>query len=179
MSRRLHGGWPSRGTLPLSFVLSAIASSCSQAPSSSRLCSYCSGPRKWRQRGERGRDSGVEGVEREEEEKNREDGMLEKLIGLTNIGLYEPRLVAIRLYHRGRDEHHAMEQHKWRFLQRAAPTVPLSDFVDVVRAVEQRARCCYSESTAILNDDGDGFAEMLLLDGCFILEFSAKLSRTN
>jgi hypothetical protein len=93
--------------------------------------------------------------------------------------LYEPRLVAIRLYHRGRDEHHAMEQHKWRFHQRAAPTVPLSDFVDVVRAVEQRARCCYSESTAILNDDGDGFAEMLLLDGCFILEFSAKLSRTN
>ena len=92
--------------------------------------------------------------------------------------LYEPRLVAIRLYHRGRDEHHAMEQHKWRFLQRA-PTVPLSDFVDAVRAVEQRARCCYSESTAILNDDGDGFAKMLLLDGCFILEFSAKLSHTN
>ncbi|BAT16434.1 Os12g0230301 [Oryza sativa Japonica Group] len=71
-----------------------------------------------------------------------------------------------------------MEQHKWRFLQRA-PTVPLSDFVDAVRAVEQRARCCYSESTAILNDDGDGFPKMLLLDGCFILEFSAKLSRTN
>uniref|UniRef100_A0A0E0RFG6 Uncharacterized protein n=1 Tax=Oryza rufipogon TaxID=4529 RepID=A0A0E0RFG6_ORYRU len=83
--------------------------------------------------------------------------------------LYEPRLVAIRPYHHGRDELHAMEQHKWRFLQRA-PTVPLSDFVDAVRAVEQRARCCYSESTAILDDDGDGFAEMLLLDGCFILE---------
>ncbi|BAT16471.1 Os12g0236325 [Oryza sativa Japonica Group] len=92
--------------------------------------------------------------------------------------LYEPRLVAIRPYHHGRDELHAMEQHKWRFLQRA-PTVPLSDFVDAVRAVEQRARCCYSESTAILDDDGDGFAEMLLLDGCFILEFSAKLSRAN
>uniref|UniRef100_A0A0E0I8Y3 Uncharacterized protein n=1 Tax=Oryza nivara TaxID=4536 RepID=A0A0E0I8Y3_ORYNI len=74
MSRRLHGGWPSRGTLPFPFILSAIAGSCSQAPSSSRLCSYCSGLRKWRQRGERGRDSGVEGVEREEEEKNREDG---------------------------------------------------------------------------------------------------------
>nr|ABA96904.1 hypothetical protein LOC_Os12g13370 [Oryza sativa Japonica Group] len=45
--------------------------------------------------------------------------------------LYEPRLVAIRPYHHGRDELHAMEQHKWRFLQRA-PTVPLSDFVDAM-----------------------------------------------
>ncbi|BAS96523.1 Os06g0186800 [Oryza sativa Japonica Group] len=61
-----------------------------------------------------------------------------------------------------------MEQHKWRFLRRflqRAPTVPLSDFVDGVRAVEQRARCCYSESMAIFDDDGDGFTEMLLLLG--------------
>ncbi|KAB8086689.1 hypothetical protein EE612_010159 [Oryza sativa] len=94
---------------------------------------------------------------------------------------YEPRLVSIGPYYRGRDELRAMEQHKWRllrhFLQRAA-TVPLSDFMRAVRAVEQRARCCYSERTAIFDDDDDddGFAEMLLLDGCFILEFFFKLN---
>uniref|UniRef100_A0A0E0JY17 Uncharacterized protein n=1 Tax=Oryza punctata TaxID=4537 RepID=A0A0E0JY17_ORYPU len=71
-----------------------------------------------------------------------------------------------------------MEQHKLRllrhFLERAA-TVPLSGFVRAVRDVEQRARCCYSERTSVF--DGDGFAEMLLLDGCFILEFFFKWNR--
>ncbi|XP_015694613.2 UPF0481 protein At3g47200-like [Oryza brachyantha] len=95
-----------------------------------------------------------------------------------NRRLYEPRLVSIGPYYRGRDELRAMEQHKWRllrhFLERAG-AVPLSDFVRAVRGVEQRARCCYSERTAIF--DGDGFAEMLLLDGCFILEFLFKWNR--
>ncbi|KAB8086684.1 hypothetical protein EE612_010151 [Oryza sativa] len=84
-----------------------------------------------------------------------------------NKKLYEPQLVSIGPYYRGRDALRAMEQHKLRllrhFLQRAA-TVPLSDFVRAVRAVERRARCCYSERTSVF-------------DGCFILEFFFKWNR--
>ncbi|TVU33301.1 hypothetical protein EJB05_25111, partial [Eragrostis curvula] len=59
----------------------------------------------------------------------------------------------------------------------------LADYVTAVRAVEQRARRCYSERTAIFDaaqgaggDDqsADEFAWMLLLDGCFILQFFIK-----
>ncbi|PUZ75023.1 hypothetical protein GQ55_1G114300 [Panicum hallii var. hallii] len=94
-----------------------------------------------------------------------------------NRTLYEPRLVSVGPYYRGRAELRAMERHKWRYLrhllQRAAP-VPLRAFVRAVRDVESRARACYSEADA---DAEDGFAEMLLLDGCFVLEFFFKWHR--
>ena len=119
--------------------------------------------------------------------------------------LYEPRLVSVGPYYRGRAALRAMEQHKWRYLhelmarppQQAAPS--LADYVRAVRGVEQEARRCYSERTSIFFDatataaqsdsepsaggeieeapstgGQDGFAEMLMLDGCFILEFFAK-----
>ncbi|CAL4888730.1 unnamed protein product [Urochloa decumbens] len=92
-----------------------------------------------------------------------------------NKELYEPRLVSIGPYYRGRAELRAMEQHKWRYLRhllRRAATVPLRALVSAVRGVEARARGCYSE--AIAGGEDDGFAEMLLLDGCFVLEFFFK-----
>ncbi|CAN6237762.1 unnamed protein product [Urochloa humidicola] len=96
--------------------------------------------------------------------------------------LYEPRLVSVGPYYRGRPELRAMEQHKWRYLrhllQRAAADVPLRDLVRAVRGVETRARGCYSESEAAAIDVvADDFAEMLLLDGCFVLEFFFKWHR--
>ncbi|CAM0152611.1 unnamed protein product [Urochloa decumbens] len=94
--------------------------------------------------------------------------------------LYEPRLVSVGPYYHGRAELRAMEQHKWRYLrhllERAACVPqhagkqPLRALVCAVRAVESRARGCYSEAI----DDVPDFAEMLLLDGCFVLEFFFK-----
>ncbi|CAL4888781.1 unnamed protein product [Urochloa decumbens] len=95
-----------------------------------------------------------------------------------NKELYEPRLVSIGPYYRGRAALRAMEQHKWRLLRELLsnrehhPGILLGMCVKAVRGVEQHARCCYSERT---DNDVEGFAEMLLLDGCFIIQFFAKL----
>ncbi|XP_066325408.1 UPF0481 protein At3g47200-like [Miscanthus floridulus] len=118
--------------------------------------------------------------------------------------LYEPRLVSIGPYYRGWEALRAMEQHKWRYMRELMgrppqPAASLGDYVRAVRDVEQEARRCYSERTSIFDaaqseppgggeieeeqsrHDGDpggpgpdSFAEMLMLDGCFILEFFAK-----
>ncbi|CAN6251025.1 unnamed protein product [Urochloa humidicola] len=100
----------------------------------------------------------------------------------SNKELYEPRLVSIGPYYRGRPALRAMEQHKWRYLHELLaqhPNASLSDFVRAIRGVEHRARRCYSERTDIsgsgAGDHGSGgFGEMLLLDGCFILQFFIK-----
>lgn len=115
--------------------------------------------------------------------------------------LYEPRLVSIGPYYRDRAALRTMEQHKWRYMRelmrRPHSLPPLDSYVRAVRNVEQKARCCYSERTDIscsaaqsepsgggeieeARSPGgpgpapDGFAEMLMLDGCFILELLAK-----
>uniref|UniRef100_A0ACD5V8B2 Uncharacterized protein n=1 Tax=Avena sativa TaxID=4498 RepID=A0ACD5V8B2_AVESA len=126
-----------------------------------------------------------------------------------NKQLYEPRMVSIGPYYRGREELRAMEQLKLRYLRdflgrgaRDHQIPPLSSYVGAVRKVEERARRSYYEETELFGiigkeasaqsvpapgsspDSGaeqgeqaqycDGFAEMLLLDGCFILELLFK-----
>ncbi|KAJ3683561.1 hypothetical protein LUZ60_013788 [Juncus effusus] len=97
------------------------------------------------------------------------------MIRENNRELYEPRVVSIGPYHRGKESLLAMEAHKPRclidFLDRN-PTVGLEVYVKEMRALETRARKCYSE---IIDMSKDEFTEMLLLDGCFILEFFLKV----
>ncbi|CAL5097865.1 unnamed protein product [Urochloa decumbens] len=111
-----------------------------------------------------------------------------------NKELYEPRLVSIGPYYRGREALRTMEQHKWRYLRElldAHPKVSLADCARAVRKKEVQARRCYSDKHVNCNNAGSGgndihdgqqsrptdFAEMLLLDGCFILQFFRKLHR--
>lgn len=119
-----------------------------------------------------------------------------------NNQLYKPRMVSIGPYYRGREELRAMEQHKLRYLrdflersrmEEKVTPASLSSFVEAIRKDEQRARHSYYERTTLFDikkeapvqsgsseiagpseETQDGFAEMLLLDGCFILEFIFK-----
>ncbi|KAJ3683560.1 hypothetical protein LUZ60_013787 [Juncus effusus] len=97
------------------------------------------------------------------------------IIRETNRELYEPRVVSIGPYHHGKESLLAMEAHKPRclidFLERNN-NVGLEVYVKEIRALEARARKCYSES---INMNEDEFAEMLLLDGCFMLESFFKI----
>uniref|UniRef100_I1NP29 Uncharacterized protein n=1 Tax=Oryza glaberrima TaxID=4538 RepID=I1NP29_ORYGL len=94
---------------------------------------------------------------------------------------YEPRLVSIGPYHHGAAALRAMEDHKWRYLhdllsRRAGDGVAVvtaSALVAEMRTLEPRARACYSERPVGM-DSSDDFVRMLLLDGCFILEFFFK-----
>ncbi|EAY74561.1 hypothetical protein OsI_02449 [Oryza sativa Indica Group] len=106
---------------------------------------------------------------------------------------YEPRLVSIGPYYHGAAALRAMEDHKWRYLHdllspqgppepnHRVPLPPLvsglsaSALVEKMRSLEAEARACYSEQPVDLSSDD--FVQMLLLDGCFILEFFRKWRR--
>ncbi|KAL6597786.1 hypothetical protein ACP70R_046591 [Stipagrostis hirtigluma subsp. patula] len=91
-----------------------------------------------------------------------------------NRTAYEPRMVSIGPYYHGVAALRAMEDHKWRylhdFLNRNA-SISSALLIQEMRSLEARAVACYSERPLL--DSGD-FTRMLLLDGCFILEFFFK-----
>ncbi|KAK1292122.1 UPF0481 protein [Acorus calamus] len=82
---------------------------------------------------------------------------------------YEPGVVSIGPYHRGKERLRAMEEHKWRMARRLFDKHPedkLEECLQKMMALEGRARSCYSERVDMGSRE---FAEMMLLDGCFIL----------
>ncbi|KAM3190015.1 hypothetical protein ACQJBY_068321 [Aegilops geniculata] len=92
-----------------------------------------------------------------------------------NRHLYEPQMVSVGPLHRGAARLRAMEEHKWRYLRDllARGHAPLASYARAARALEPAARRRYAEPTEDLLPPRD-FAEMLLLDGCFIVEFFLK-----
>ncbi|KAF3341661.1 hypothetical protein FCM35_KLT00299 [Carex littledalei] len=87
---------------------------------------------------------------------------------------YEPQVVSIGPFYRGRENLRAMEEQKVYllrdFLARYCE-IDIKVLVEEMRLLEDRARQCYAES---INLDSREFVEMLLLDGCFILENAVK-----
>uniref|UniRef100_A0A0D3G4X8 Uncharacterized protein n=1 Tax=Oryza barthii TaxID=65489 RepID=A0A0D3G4X8_9ORYZ len=99
----------------------------------------------------------------------------------SNRTSYEPRVVSIGPYYHGGAALRTIEDHKWHYLQGllsrhagdgSVAAVSASTLVAEIRTLEARARACYSERPAGLASDD--FILMLLLDGCFILEFLLK-----
>ncbi|KAJ4783606.1 hypothetical protein LUZ62_034852 [Rhynchospora pubera] len=92
-----------------------------------------------------------------------------------NKQLYEPRMVSIGPYHHGRDAFHAMEMHKLRYLRdylSRNTRNSINHCISKLRGLEFQARQCYFEEVKLQTDE---FLEMMLLDGCFIIEFLMKL----
>ncbi|KAK3408188.1 hypothetical protein EUGRSUZ_J00476, partial [Eucalyptus grandis] len=81
----------------------------------------------------------------------------------------KPEIVSIGPYHRGREDLLEFEEHKWFFLKRFLhrTSLKMESLVISVARLESSARLCYSEP--VLMSSGD-FLEMMLLDGCFVLE---------
>ncbi|KAJ9128818.1 hypothetical protein P3X46_034444 [Hevea brasiliensis] len=94
-----------------------------------------------------------------------------------NEKAYEPQMIAIGPYHHGKPRLIAMEKHKRRFLksflQRTCEN-DVSRYVQLLRRWEESARKCYAEPLHLSEDE---FVEMMLLDGCFIIEFLCKLTK--
>ncbi|KAF0900009.1 hypothetical protein E2562_026250 [Oryza meyeriana var. granulata] len=92
-----------------------------------------------------------------------------------NSHLYEPQMVSVGPFHRGAARLRAMEEHKWRYLRdllaRNPADAPLASYTRAARALEPAARRRYAEPVPLTARE---FAEMLLLDGCFIVEFFLK-----
>lgn len=84
---------------------------------------------------------------------------------------YNPNLISIGPFNRGNPMFEAMEEQKLRYLERFIQrnkNKTLEDYLSALMKWEKEARDCYVE---IINLSSSDFIEMLLLDGCFIIEF--------
>jgi hypothetical protein len=95
-----------------------------------------------------------------------------------NEKAYIPDKVSIGPYHHGKQGLETMEEHKWRYMDALLSRKPdleasLDDCLTALREVEHRARACYEEEINVTDDE---FLQMMLVDGCFIIELFLKYS---
>ncbi|XXG88416.1 hypothetical protein AAC387_Pa12g0626 [Persea americana] len=93
-----------------------------------------------------------------------------------NRNAYDPQVISIGPFHyrRREVELQAMEEHKWKYLHdilSRSGEGSLERYLIAVRELEESARNCYSEVIAL---DSNSFVEMMVLDGCFIIELFRK-----
>ncbi|XP_068640080.1 UPF0481 protein At3g47200-like [Aristolochia californica] len=96
------------------------------------------------------------------------------IIRRTNEEAYEPEILSIGPYHRENKRLLAMEKKKWKYLRDFCSRnegLTLDEILNSVQELKKSARRCYSEDIPIGEDE---FGEMLVLDGCFILELFLK-----
>lgn len=89
---------------------------------------------------------------------------------------YEPRVVSVGPFHRGQTRLEMIQEHKWRYLNvllTRTQNLTLEDYMKSVKSVEEEARECYSET---IHMDSEEFNEMMVLDGCFLLELFRKVN---
>ncbi|MQM06107.1 hypothetical protein Taro_038925 [Colocasia esculenta] len=87
---------------------------------------------------------------------------------------YEPKLVSIGPLHRDNKILQPMEEIKLMYLDDLlgrSNRNELGNYIRVISNCEQRARMQYAEAVPLSRDD---FVKMLVVDGCFIIEYFAK-----
>lgn len=91
-----------------------------------------------------------------------------------NPKAYEPEVIAIGPYHRDKAHLKMMDDHKLRNLQSLikARRCNVEACAAAVGELEPEARKCYADQRISLNSSE--FVEMLVLDGCFIVELVQK-----
>ncbi|XP_057718445.1 UPF0481 protein At3g47200 [Arachis stenosperma] len=92
---------------------------------------------------------------------------------------YHPRIVSIGPYHRAQSRLNMIEEHKWSYLASLLARthlhgLTLEALLESLAPLESRARECYSEALQL---DTHDFIEMMVLDGCFIIELFRKVAR--
>lgn len=92
---------------------------------------------------------------------------------------YQPRIVSIGPYHRGQPRLNMIEEHKWRYLgsllsRTQTKGLNLEKLLEAIAPLENEARECYSETIQL---DSHEFIEMMVLDGCFIIELFRKVGK--
>ncbi|KAK7284901.1 hypothetical protein RJT34_19655 [Clitoria ternatea] len=92
---------------------------------------------------------------------------------------YQPRIVSIGPYHHGQPHLSMIQEHKWRYLASLLSRtqhqgLSLEDLLKSIAPLEPQARHCYSQT---INLDSHEFIEMMVLDGCFILELFRRVAK--
>ncbi|KAF5465137.1 hypothetical protein F2P56_015168 [Juglans regia] len=96
-----------------------------------------------------------------------------ELLRDVNKKAYKPTLLAIGPYHHGKVGQGFMEEHKLRYLQQMLERTggSVETYIAALRELEETARKCYVEC---ISQTPDECVEMMLLDGCFIIELFRK-----
>ncbi|KAK4799597.1 hypothetical protein SAY86_024962 [Trapa natans] len=83
---------------------------------------------------------------------------------------YNPQIVSLGPYHHGKRRVRSMDRHKWRSLHRVLRRTrhDITLYLGSVKELEEKARACYEGQ--VPNLSSNEFVEMMVLDGCFILE---------
>ncbi|XP_078167714.1 UPF0481 protein At3g47200-like [Carex rostrata] len=91
--------------------------------------------------------------------------------------LFEPSVISIGPFHNGQASLRTMEAQKWRFLRDFLSRGVSVDFcISEMKKLEKETRRCYSETVDL---DSNDFVKMMLLDGCFVLEYFLKQKEEN
>ncbi|OIV94735.1 hypothetical protein TanjilG_06198 [Lupinus angustifolius] len=82
---------------------------------------------------------------------------------------YVPQVVSLGPYHHGKRFLRQMDRHKWRSLTHVLKRTNhhIGLYLDSMKEVEEKARSCYEGTISLSCNE---FVEMLVLDGCFVLE---------
>ncbi|KAK3221763.1 hypothetical protein Dsin_008788 [Dipteronia sinensis] len=82
---------------------------------------------------------------------------------------YVPQIVSLGPYHHGKKRLRQMDRHKWRSLHVVLKRTnqDIKVYIDSMRELEEKARACYEGPIGLSSNE---FVEMMVLDGCFVLE---------
>ncbi|CAA2991005.1 Hypothetical predicted protein [Olea europaea subsp. europaea] len=94
---------------------------------------------------------------------------------------YSPSLLSIGPFHHGKNNLNVMEDLKWQYFNTLLNRNPnaetiLDTCVKTLKHSEQKARKFYGE---LVNMESDKFVEIMLVDGCFIIELFLEYSMKN
>ncbi|XP_022963073.1 UPF0481 protein At3g47200-like [Cucurbita moschata] len=80
-----------------------------------------------------------------------------------------PQIVSLGPYHHGKRRLRQMERHKWRSLYHILERTKhdINIYLDAMKELEENARSCYEGPFSFSSNE---FVEMMVLDGCFVLE---------
>ncbi|KAG5522204.1 hypothetical protein RHGRI_034399 [Rhododendron griersonianum] len=97
-----------------------------------------------------------------------------------NMKAYKPQFVSFGPYHHGEDHLKPMEEHKHRallhFLKRSYR--PLESYLNALAKVAQSLKDSYESLNLDWERDTDRFLQMMILDGCFMLEVLRNNTQT-
>ncbi|KAK0604825.1 hypothetical protein LWI29_019824 [Acer saccharum] len=90
-------------------------------------------------------------------------------VGYYDHKAYVPQIVSLGPYHHGKDHLQQMDCHKLWFLHVVLKRTnqDIKVYTDSMRELEKKARACYEGPIGLSSNE---FVEMMILDGCFVLE---------
>ncbi|KAL5574611.1 hypothetical protein UlMin_016310 [Ulmus minor] len=82
---------------------------------------------------------------------------------------YFPQILSLGPYHHGRKCLRKMDRHNWRSLHRGLKRTnhDITLYLNSIKELEEQAQSCYEGP---INLSSNEFVEMMVLDGCFVLE---------